>query len=716
MKPVYLLCFLMGSIQPVFSQAINIYERPVQSAPSHNFDVLHYRIELTFEGENRAFEGETTITLRALSDNFKSIELHAETYQVRAVTSAQQKALAFEHDKGQLNIQLSEALGYNDTLSILIKYGSSRFEVNPEDYGMGHNYPLGIGFFEATEEHPFVFNAYSFPTGARHWFPGYDHPIDRATHETIITTLGNHKVLANGILQSVRSNDNGTVTYHWSQKQAHPTYLYNFVSGPYEVLEDEYKGKPVNYWVYPQDTGRALRSFHRTPEILAFFEDYYGVNYPWDKYDQICVPGIGGGAEATTATLIGASTLHDEKAEKDFPSHWLVAHEAAHHWWGDFVSYRDWTQTWLSESFATFSEYLYSNHLYGAEEGALNLYDKRTAYLTEAKDNYQRPIAFNQWAYPNQNFDRHTYQKGALVLHMLRDYLGEDNFRRVLKHFLSTHAYQPVDTHDFMKSIWEVTGLNLDWFFDQWILGAGHPVLDIAYEWKNKELILAVKQTQDTSQKVSIFKMPAKVAITTAKGTTFHTIWLTEASQAFPFPCDDQPLMVRFDPDQVLLKEWTFKKTKEALLFQAKKDTVMGRLWAVQQLSAHLDDPKVLDFLKKCVQEDPFWAVRREALQTLAKAEQAISPILENALQDRHSRVRAAALNALGDLRQDQWHATFKKVYETDSSYVVQAEAVRALGKLKKAQDKPFFDQVSQEKSPRDILKQAANWSLMQMK
>ena len=244
MRAIYLLCCLMGSIQPVFSQTINIYERPLQSTPSHNFDVLHYRIELTFEGENRAFEGETTITLRALSDNFKSLELHAETYQVREVTSAQQEALTFSHDQGLLAIQLSEALGYHDTLSILIKYGTPRFEVNPEDYGMGPNYPLGIGFFEATEDHPFVFNAYSFPTGARHWFPGYDHPIDRATHETIITTLGNHKVLANGILQSVRSNDNGTVTYHWSQHQAHPTYLYNFVSGPYEVLEDEYEGNP----------------------------------------------------------------------------------------------------------------------------------------------------------------------------------------------------------------------------------------------------------------------------------------------------------------------------------------------------------------------------------------------------------------------------------------------------------------------------------------
>lgn len=158
MRPVIILCFLLFSILPAFAQRVDIYERPFQSTPGHPFDVLHYRIGLTFEGENRAFEGETTIVLRSLSSELKSIDLHAETYRVRAVRSVQQKALAFDHDEGNLNIQLSEAVGYNDTVSVVVKYGTSRFEVNPEDYGMGSNYPLGIGFFEATEDQPFLYN------------------------------------------------------------------------------------------------------------------------------------------------------------------------------------------------------------------------------------------------------------------------------------------------------------------------------------------------------------------------------------------------------------------------------------------------------------------------------------------------------------------------------------------------------------------------------
>ncbi len=715
MKYIFILLFLKIPVQLACAQQVNIYERPVQSEPSHEFDVLHYRIDLTFEGKNRAFEGETTITFRSLSDDLPNIDLHAETYEVTEVRSADDKVLSFNHEDGKLTIELPQSIGYHDTTSVTVNYSTSRFEVNPEEYGMGSNYPLGMGFFEENEDHPFLFNAYSFPTGARHWFPCYDHPNDRATHETIITTLGDHKVLANGVLESFSQNKNGMVTYHWSQNQAHPTYLYNFVSGPYVIIEDEYDGMPVNYWVYPQDEEKALRSFHRTPDVLAFFEEYYGVKYPWDKYDQICVPGIGGGAEATTATLIGASTLHDEKAEKDFPSHWLVAHEAAHHWWGDFVSCRDWTQTWMSESFATFSDYLYSNHLYGPDEGALNLYNKRSTYLNEAKSHYQRPIVFDQWEYPNQNFDRHTYQKGALVLHMLRDYLGEDRFRLVLKHFLTQHAYQPVDTHDFMKSIWEVTGQNLDWFFDQWIFGAGHPILEIEYEWKDQEIVLNIRQVQDTSQNVSIFKMPVAVSITTEQGTTQHSLWLDKPFESFHLECDSKPLLVDFDPEQVLLKEWTFNKLVDELLYQAKYDEVIGRAWAAQQLSSLVERSEVAAFLASCAKDDSFWFVRKQALLSLSNADEDISAILKEALQDEHSQVRTTAVKILGDLRQAEFYSLFKQVYETDDSYVVQAAAVRAIGKLQQTNDKSFFEQVRQTESPRSILRNAAEWALGDM-
>ena len=710
----YLLLFWNYSL--IIAQPIDIYERPVQHEPNHAFDVLHYRIALDFEGENRAFQGQTVITFRSLSEDFNQIPLHAESYEVQSVKSKKGGVLSFSHKDGILDIDLSESLDYGDTLSVIVSYGTRNFHVDPTEFGMGSNYPLGIGYFEATDEQPFLFNAYSFPTGARHWFPCYDHPNDRASHETIITTQANHKVLANGILVSATGNSNGTITYHWQQNQAHPTYLYNFVSGPYSVVEDSHDDIPVNYWAYPGDEDKALRSFHRTPEVLAFFEDYYGVKYPWDKYDQIIVPGIGGGAEATTATLIGASTLHDERADQDFPSHWLVAHEAAHHWWGDLVSYKDWTETWLSESFATFSEYLYSNHLKGEEEGALNLYKKREAYLNEAKNRYVRPIVFNRWEYPSQNFDRHTYQKGALVLHMLRDYLGEENFKRTLNHFLTTHAFSPVNTHDFIKSVWEVTGQNMDWFFDQWIFGAGHPILDIQYEWKDKELILTVKQVQDTSGQVPIFSMPVSVAITDDRRTELKTVWVKKEESTFIFDVDQEPRMVRFDPENVLLKEWTFNKSKDELLYQAQYADVLGRMWAIDQLESLSKNKEVRTILTGILENDTFWAIRRVALITLTKnsiTEQ--TSLLKYSLNDQHSRVRAAATRLLGETVQMELRHLFRNIYHRESSYIVQNEAIRALAKLKVAEDKSLFEEVTRTKSPRNILHQAGQWALEQL-
>lgn len=716
MKFLGLNIFLLLNGYLLVAQQVDIYERPIQREPSHAFDVLHYRIDLDFEGAKRAFEGKTIITLRSLSDQLNRISLHAESYTVQKVQLLDEQTLTFSHKDGQLEIALQEPLGYDDTLSILINYGTDNFQVDPTQFGMGANYPLGLGFFEATDDQPFLFNAYSFPTGARHWFPCYDHPNDRASHETIITTQADHKVLANGILESVTKNKEGSITYHWRQSQPHPTYLYNFVSGPYVIVEDSFKDIPVNYWVYPNDEDKGLRSFHRTPEVLAFFEDYYGVKYPWDKYDQIIVPGIGGGAEATTATLIGVSTLHDERAEQDFPSHWLVAHEAAHHWFGDFISYRDWTETWLSESFATYSEYLYSNHLYGEEEGYLNLLNKRETYLNEAKNRYKRPIFFERWEFPNQNFDRHTYQKGALVLHMLKDYLGEANFKRVLQHFLATHAYQPVGTSDFLKSILEVTGQNMDWFLDQWIFRAGHPVLDIDYEWVNNQIIIKVNQIQDTSGDIPVFQMPVKINITTDQKTITKTIWLKQKENVYYFEAKQKPQLVRFDPENILLKEWTFQKSTKELMFQAQFSDIPGRLWAIQQLGDHLEEEGVTNLLTTIVEKEVFWALRREALQALSQEDsKAFRSLSLKAAKDKHSRVRAAAVKLLGDTKPENLHDLFRNTYENDSSYLVQAEAVRALGKLKLKADKSFFERVEKTTSPRNVLQRAASWALEQL-
>ena len=241
---------------------------------------------------------------------------------------------------------------------------------------------------------------------------------------------------------------------------------------------DNTAGLPLHYRVYPGDEADARLSFSPTPGMIAFFEDLYGVKFPWVKYDQIVIPGIGGGAESTSATVISEWSVKSATELKDETPDAQIAHELAHQWWGDMVGYMDWDHIWLSESFATHAEYLYAIHDLGADEAALTLHQQKVGYLREARTKFIRPIVTNKWNRPNEMFDRHTYEKGGVVLNMFRELVGEEIFGKVLRTFLGTHAYSNATTTDFFDTVRQVTGEDYSWFCNQWLLRPGHPVLD----------------------------------------------------------------------------------------------------------------------------------------------------------------------------------------------------------------------------------------------
>jgi len=396
----------------------------------------------------------------------------------------------------------------------------------------------------------------------------------------------------------------------------------------------------------------------------------------------------------------------------------LVAHEAAHQWWGNLVSYRDWTHTWISESFATYSEYLWAHHAHGADEGAVNLLNKKNAYLNEARTRYRRPIVFDRWVYPNDNFDRHTYQKGAAVLQMLRYVMGEAAFFRTLQHFLQQHAYQPVDTHDLMVAVKEATGQNLDWFFDQWVFRPGHPVFEVASSWDApaRTLRLTVDQVQDTTGGVPVFRTPVAIKIVMAEGAVVEQVWLDEPHETFTFSLPGKPLLVRFDEGNHLLKEWTFAKAGDELLYQLAHDDALGRGWAAAHLAALADEPDVEAALKQRAVHDPFWYVRRAALEPLgARKDPALVEFLKARSLDAHAQVRAAALRALGDYEAASLADFLKERFEQDDSYVARAEALRSLGKCGDEAVVPFLEAASATASPRNVVRAAALWALEQV-
>jgi len=736
---VILGAFLVSLGTVSFAQKIDVYSRPLRTEPSRDYKALHYRIALDLDVSKKAFTGDNTVTITPFREGLTSIALHAETFTVTAVRLADGTPLAFRQAEGCLNIEFPRPCSIGDEVTFTVFYHAEGLEDTQRR-------KKGINFVDASPANPALIVARSFPDGARHWFPCYDHPNGKVTHEVLATVPREYRVLSNGRLVSVSDNpERGTKTYHWSQDKPHSTYLSALIAGPYVVSENSLGPLPINYWYYEKDRKDALISFQRTPEILAFLGKTYGYDFPWDKYDQIIVPG-GGGTETTSATMLTQSIMHDLKGEKDFSVHrWLITHEAAHQWWGDLVTCRDWGHTWINESFGTYSEVQYAEFESGRDEAAVDLLGKKNRYIEEAHSRYMRPIVFHRWEEPGQNFDRHTYQKGAAVVHMMRWILGEKPFLNMLSHFLHKHAFQPADTHDVLTAIKEATGQNLDWFFDQWLLRPGHPIFDIRAEWseETKKLTWRVLQTQDTTAGVPIFKTPVVLSAVTPTGRRSEKVWITDRDTVFTFDCAQKPLMVRFDDGDYLLKEWSFERPVDELLYQLSHDDVLGRMWAAGQLGRHPDDERVAPALLQSARSDPFWAVRRDVLYILGGFEGSIdmdertnipwsrlnegfksgkflngelAGFLKERTDDANPKVRAAAFWALGNLKDPALVPFLTRKFAKDDSYGAQAAALVAIGKTGDRSAVAFLQKAAGMESPSGIIKRAAEWALAELK
>ncbi len=704
-KNIVIFILIACSIN-LFAQKIDIYKRPVQVERSHDFDAQHYRLTLTFDLDRKEFWGENKVTLNPLRDEFMECVLDAKELVVTAVLNRRNVPLKFKQTDQELIIYLSRAYSYEEEVIFTIKYHAK----DPKK---------GFFFSDETPRNPKMISTDSFPDEARHWFPCYDYPHDKVTMELIATVRKPNKVLSNGRLVSIKENkEDNLVTYHWHQDKPHSTYLSMVAIAPFVVIKDSLGSLPVNYWVYEKDVEDARRIFKKTPYMIDFFNKLYGYEYPWAKYDQVETPTQGGGAEATSATILGQNVIHDEKADKDFSWETTIAHEIAHQWWGDLITLRTWSETWLNESFGTYSDYLYTRFDKGEDEGSVALLDKKNSYLREAHDRYIRPIVFNRYEHPGQNFDRHTYPKGACVLHMLRFILGDEPFFATLRHFLHKHEFQPVDTHDFMAAVKEATGQNLDWFFEQLVFKPGHPVFDISYKWdeNTKKVRLKVAQIQDFSLGIPIYKIPVIIGITTSKGKVAKKVWIKQKEEIFEFAVNEKPLLVRFDEGNYLLKEWTFEKGIDELLYQLKNDDVIGKMWAASELVKFEGNSLVVAELTDRMQNDPFWAVRRSALEALCKLNVNMNvELLKKMCNDKNSKVRTTAIRILGDTRDSELVSFFKDQFKTDDSYVAQAEALRSIGKCGNQSQISYLEDVAKMKSPRNVIKQAADWALKEL-
>ena len=696
---------ILALIPALSGQSVDYSQKPLQSERSRSYDALHYLIKLRFDLDRKSFEGATTVTLSSFREGLEACVLDAEEFVVTSVVSDYGMPLKFEQSEKELKVVLPRPAKYGEIVTFTCRYN-------------GREPRQGLKFVDETPDNPRLVWSDSWPDNVHHWFPCYDYPNDKATSEILATVPSGLKVAANGRLVGVAEDKaSGTSTYHWSQDLPHSTYLIFLAAAPYVVVQDSYRNLPVNYWVYPRDEAKARPTYGKTPEMIAFFSALFGYDYPWQKYDQVSVP-LGGGAESTSATAMTQRIMVAAEDEPDFPAIGIVSHELAHQWWGDLITLRSWGHAWLNESFGTYSDYLYFCHAMGDDEGAVNLQNKLAAYLREARTHYIRPIVSDRYDRPEDMFDSHSYPKGALGLHMLRSILGDEIFFKTLSHFLHRYAFDAVDTADFIRSVKTVTGQNLDWSFDQWLFKPGHPVFDLRSEWDpaRKVVRLKVAQVQDFSRGIPVFRVPVAVKIVTAGKSETRRVWIREREETFEFPAETKPVLVRFDATNELIKEMTFPKETAELLYQLKNDDVIGRMTAAGELAAVQDQAAVVAGLSWSARSDPFWAVRRQAVESLAQRPSSeASAVLRKACGDPHSSVRTAAVQALGAFKDKHLALFFKDLFRTDRSVRVRAEALRALGLTGDASLAPFLRESAAIPSHQNMIRGAAEEALKRL-
>ena len=643
-------------------------------------DIRHIRLEVTLDFERRAITGTATHRLAAIVDDLARLEFDEAELEIKAVRAAG-RPVAFTTDGGKLAVTLSDPIKAGAELEIAIDYAAVRARRGLYFVGPDAAYP----------DKPVEAWTQGEDEDSRYWFPCYDYPNDKATSEVIVTVPERFMAISNGELIATNPGPaSATRTFHWRQEVPHSAYLIMLAAGEFVELRDQAGAVPVLYYVHPGREDDARRAFGKTPRMIQFYERVIGVPYPYAKYAQVAVTDfIFGGMENTSATTQTAETLHDARAHLDFSSDPLVAHELAHQWWGDLLTCRDWAHAWLNEGFATYFEALWCEEDLGADEFAWNLRQDRANYFSEDAHHYRRPIVCNRYRAPIELFDRFLYEKGGLVLHMLRRLLDDRLFFKSLNLYCTRHRGQNVITQDLQRAFEDTTGRNLDWFFDQWVYKEGHPELEVtsSYDEKRKLASVTVKQTHQVNATTTLFRFPVVVALMDAEGAeTRHQVKVDRKEHTFHFPSAKAPKAVRFDPGHDLLKTIKHKRSREALETVLKHaPEAIGRAEAASELGKD-GSAAAIAALKTAMLTDRFWGVQADAAQALAaiRTESAMTALIEG-LSVPHPKARRAVVRALGEFRgrPEAASALIGLLERGDQSYFVEAEAALALGKTR---------------------------------
>ena len=645
--------------------------------------IEHIRLEFSFDLKRRAVNGVATITFHARAVPVREAVFDAVNLDVASVVDDRGRELKFSAGDRTLAIDLGRTRAQGQSTTVAVTYSATPRR------GLYFNLPD-----KGYADRPTQVWTQGQAEDSAHYFPCFDFPGEKFTSEALITVPAAWTAVSNGRLDSVTEDKRRkTRTFHWKQERPHPAYLITVCAGEFDEVSAKAGDVPVQYYGQPGSREDLVRAFGRTPEMVTFFSDKIGVPYPWAKYATVAVHDfIFGGMENTSATTMTDTLLHDRRAHADFAesADSITAHELAHQWFGDLLTCREWSHGWLNESFATYFDGLFVEHHRGWDAFRYDVMKKGELYLQEDSD-YRRPIVQNVYAEPIDVFDRHLYERGSVVLDMLRQRLGDTLWWRAINHYVSKHAEGAVLTHDLQAAIEESTGYNLDGFFQQWVWKGGHPEFKATYSWDAQRKLASVvlEQTQKPDDLTSIYEVPIEIGFMVDGEFQLRHVEVRDAREVFVFALPSEPEFVSIDPANRVLKTLEFAPGEKSLKASlARNPEAVGRIEAARGLGK-LGSPGAVSALREALlNRDELDYVRAEIATALGKMKgEAPRDALIAAVKDREPRVRRVVATALGSFRDEvAAKALISMLSGTgDRSYYAQSNAAAALGKTLQA-------------------------------
>lgn len=657
-------------------------------------DLIHTKLEVSFDWDKAQLIGKETLTAKPHFYPSNALLLDAKGMEIKSVQTVNGVALSYTYEGDKLNILLDKTYTRNESFTVVIAYVSK-----PEDRLTGGSAAItsdkGLYFINPKGTNPTKMPqiwTQGETESSSVWFPTIDSPNSKTKQEIYITVADKYTTLSNGKLISSIKHADGTRTDYWKQDLPHAPYLFMMAVGAFKVVKDTYKRSngttmEVNYYVEPEWEPYAKNIFGETPEMIRYFSNLLGVEYPWDKYAQIVVREyVSGAMENTGAVVFGDYAYKTDRELLDANDQSTIAHELFHHWFGDYVTCESWSNLSLNESFANYSQYLWDEHRFGRDEAEYQALQEANGYFQSAEQGGYHDLIWFNYLNREDMFDGHSYNKGGRILHMLRSYLGDDAFFTALQNYLKTNAFKPAEFTQLRLAFEDVSGEDLNWFFNEWYLDDGHPNLAVSYtvDSVNHAVDLTVEQTQPA--RFRLFQFPVDINVYDEKGEHIQRVWIKDAISTFTLPYSGKLKNVLFDNQAMLLAEineqkdanWYVEQYYHAKHYLQRKNAIQNGIKAKSAAAEKM----MLDALS-----DPFWDIRATAIANYGKLSvTARATALENAkkmaISDSVPMVRATALSIIAA---NATYSDAQKILEeriqNDPSYTVITTALFLISK-----------------------------------